>query len=78
MMLMQWVVWDSHQSACKNVTNVIKDDLCTHLPLSEPLKADHDLLSIEDIVDTLSITSAAGLRRPRFRTAAKKNKKKKG
>ena len=46
--------------------------------ISEPLKVDNDLLSIGDIVDTLSITSAAGLRRPRFRTATKKIKKVKG
>ena len=55
---------------------MINGDSCILFP--EPLKADHDLLSVEDIVDTLSISSAAGLRRPRFKTATKKNKKRKG
>lgn len=44
----------------------------------EPLKVDREMSSIEDVVDSLSITSATGLRRPTLRTAAKRNKKKKG
>ena len=45
---------------------------------TEPLKTEHEFLSIDDIVDTISLTSAAGLRRPRLHAGPRKQKKPKG